>query len=397
MASETFASYAYSFRKIISLTVLAYHGTKEHRLIESPGPYELQIAVTMTGLCGSDLHYYNHYRNGDFMVKEPLILGHESAGHVVAVGSAIPSADFELGDKVTLEVGIPCGSCRLCQSGRYNICKDLKFGSSAKSFPHAQGTLQERINHPARWCHKLPANLSLERGALLEPLGVAIQANRRAALPKGGSILVFGAGAVGMLVAGVARLNGAKIVVIADINAARVDFAVKHHFAHSGSRVLPQRGESIQEDLAIARDTAEKIAQMMLPDGSTFGEADAIFECTGVPSCVQASIFASRPGGKVVLIGMGHPVQTLPISAAALREVDLIGSFRYADTYPEGIEILSRDSGPETPEWDRLITHTYEGLQGLEQAFVTAANTENTGDDLVIKVMVGVRDGVTTI
>lgn len=106
-----------------------------------------------TGLCGSDLHYYNHYRNGDIIVKEPMSLGHESAGVVVAVGSEA-QANFKVGDKVALEVGLPCGECDRCKEGRYNICKGMKFRSSAKAFPHAQGTLQDRINHPAAWCHK---------------------------------------------------------------------------------------------------------------------------------------------------------------------------------------------------------------------------------------------------
>jgi len=112
----------------------------------------VQVAVQTTGLCGSDLHYYNHYRNGDIIVQEPLTLGHESAGVVCAVGSQVK--DLEVGDKVALEVGLPCMECALCQEGRYNICKKLRFRSSAKSFPHFQGTLQERINHPANMCHK---------------------------------------------------------------------------------------------------------------------------------------------------------------------------------------------------------------------------------------------------
>lgn len=112
----------------------------------------MQVAVQSTGLCGSDLHYFNHYRNGDIIVQEPLILGHESAGVVCAVGFQVE--DLKVGDKVALEVGLPCGECGLCQEGRYNICKKLRFRSSAKSFPHFQGTLQERINHPAKLCYK---------------------------------------------------------------------------------------------------------------------------------------------------------------------------------------------------------------------------------------------------
>lgn len=112
----------------------------------------VQISIRTTGLCGSDLHYYNHYRNGDIIVREPLSLGHESAGVITRVGDGV--TNVKVGDKVALEVGLPCGHCERCQEGRYNICKEMKFRSSAKSFPHAQGTLQDRINHPAAWVHK---------------------------------------------------------------------------------------------------------------------------------------------------------------------------------------------------------------------------------------------------
>lgn len=117
-----------------------------------PEPTDVQVAVQATGLCGSDLHYFNHYRNGDIIVREPLTLGHESAGVVTGVGSRV--TNLAVGDRVALEVGLPCEECDLCKEGRYNICKKMSFRSSAKSWPHFQGTLQERINHPAVYCHK---------------------------------------------------------------------------------------------------------------------------------------------------------------------------------------------------------------------------------------------------
>ena len=110
------------------------------------------MSVLSTGLCGSDLHYFNHFRNGDIRVLEPLILGHESAGRVAAVGPGV--TDYKQGDRVALEVGLPCDECHLCLEGRYNICNGMRFRSSAKAFPHAQGTLQEKLNHASKWCHK---------------------------------------------------------------------------------------------------------------------------------------------------------------------------------------------------------------------------------------------------
>jgi len=126
--------------------------SKERRNLDPPQPSEVQVAVQATGLCGSDLHYFYYYRNGDIIVQEPLILGHESSGVVTAVGSS--TSNLDIGDRVALEVGLPCLECDICRGGRYNICKALRFRSSAKSFPHFQGTLQERINHPAVYCHK---------------------------------------------------------------------------------------------------------------------------------------------------------------------------------------------------------------------------------------------------
>ncbi|KAK8220243.1 sorbitol dehydrogenase-like protein [Phyllosticta capitalensis] len=365
----------------------------EDRSLPAPGPNELQVAVRATGLCGSDLHYYHHYRNGDILVKEPLSLGHESAGVVVAVGSE--ATNFRVGDKVALEVGQPCGDCDRCKEGRYNICKGMKFRSSAKAFPHAQGTLQDRINHPAAWCHKLPDSLSLELGALLEPLGVAIHATRRAQLAPLSTVLVFGAGAVGLLVAAMAKISGAT-VVIADIDAGRVDFAVQNGFAHAAYTVPMKRGKDIDESLEIAKETAAAIGQVKKFTGEEVGEVDAVFECTGVPSCLQAGIYATRPGGRVLLIGMGTPIQTLPISAAALREVDLVGVFRYANTYPTGIEVVSRPPSADYPDFTKLVTHRYTGLDSLPEAFEMAAKTKDAEGRLVLKVVVNVNDGTSS-
>lgn len=374
--------------KAMKIRASVLHGAKdlriESRTLLPPSPTELQVSIRSTGLCGSDLHYYRHYRNGDIIVQEPMSLGHESAGVVVGVGSEVQG--FKAGDKVALEVGQPCDTCDRCKEGRYNICKAMRFRSSAKSFPHAQGTLQDRINHPAAWCHKLPEDMSLDLGALLEPLGVAIQASKRAQLAPGSTVLVFGAGAVGLLVAAMAKISGAATVVIADIDEGRVNFAVEQRFAHRNFTVPMKRGATIEEQLAIAKETAATIGQIAKESGGEIGEVDAVFECTGVPSCVQASIYATRPGGQVLLIGMGTPIQTLPISAAALREVDIKGVFRYANTYPTGIEVVSK-SGPDYPNFAALVTHRYRGLEAAAEAFDMAGRTKDDGGNLVIKVV----------
>ena len=140
----------------VTCTASVLHGAKDLRLeqrkLEKPQSGELQVDIKATGICGSDLHYYQHYRNGNIYVQEPISLGHESAGIVSEVGPLVEG--FQVGDHVALEVGVPCRSCNRCEEGRYNLCKEMRFRSSGKGFPHFQGTLQQRINHPATFCHK---------------------------------------------------------------------------------------------------------------------------------------------------------------------------------------------------------------------------------------------------
>lgn len=247
------------------------------------------MTVKSTGLCGSDLHYFSHYRNGDILVRQPLTLGHESAGVVTAVGSAV--AGLAPGDNVALEVGLPCGTCALCTQGRYNICRQMSFRSSAKSFPHAQGTLQEVVAHPARFVHRLPAGLPLEMGALVEPLSVAMHAGDRAALGGGESVLVLGAGAVGLLCCAIAKVRGAGRVVVADINADRVAWAVRRGFADDGVVVPMKRPEGVEAKLEFAREVAALVAEKV--GEAEGGGVHVTFECTGVESCLQAAIYVS--------------------------------------------------------------------------------------------------------
>ncbi|KAJ4422413.1 hypothetical protein N0V82_002969 [Gnomoniopsis sp. IMI 355080] len=360
------------------------HGAKdlrvEERTLPALAPTDVLVKVRSTGLCGSDLHYFSHFRNGDIQVRQPLTLGHESAGTITAVGADVTS--LAVGDNVALEVGLPCNQCSLCAQGRYNICKAMSFRSSAKSFPHAQGTLQDTVAHPAAFVHKLPAGVPLEMGALVEPLSVALHAGDRAALPDKATVLVLGAGAVGLLCCAVAKVLGAKRVVVADINVDRVQWAKDKGFADSSVVVPMKRPEGIDAKLDFAKEVAGLVGAEL--DGS---EVDVTFECTGVESCLQAAIYSTQPGGKILIIGMGNPIQTLPISAASLKEVDLVGVFRYANTYPRVIELLA-SKNPLLPPVEELITHRYENLDSIPEAFEMAGKVKDDKGNLVLKVMV---------
>ncbi|ROT41673.1 sorbitol dehydrogenase [Sodiomyces alkalinus F11] len=376
----------------ITVQASVLHGVKDLRVEERPLPTpangEVQVAVQATGLCGSDLHYFSHFRNGDILVREPLTLGHESAGVVTAIGPDVST--LAVGDRVALEVGQPCEACDLCLEGRYNICPSMKFRSSAKAFPHAQGTLQEKVNHPAKWCHKLPDNVSLELGAIVEALSVAMHAYDRAVLQGNATVLVLGAGAIGLLCSAVIRATGHK-AIIADIQEDRVRFATDNGFAHAGVVVPPRRPASIEDKLSYAQEVAELVKAAQV-EGKAAGQVKVTFECTGVETCMQTAIYSTRPGGKILIIGMGTPIQTLPISAAALREVDLVGVFRYANSYARAIELIAQRP-PDLPPLEKLVTHRFSGLARIRDAFDMAAKVKDESGNLIIKVVVDMGAG----
>ncbi|KAK3996278.1 chaperonin 10-like protein [Cladorrhinum sp. PSN332] len=382
----------------------------QERQLPSLGPNDVRIAIKSTGICGSDLHYYNHYRNGDILVREPLTLGHESAGVVTALGSKVARSrpDLKLGDAVVMEVGEPCGGCELCLEGRYNICREMRFRSSAKAFPHAQGTLQEEIVIHEKYCERVNPNLA-QSGALVEPLAVALHAADRVALPLGNkkkplTILVLGAGVVGLLCAAKCRDLYDALVVIADTNEDRTKWAVEHGFADHYIVVpmRPREVETVEAKLSFANEVAGSIKGTQWPDDvrtpaawkevkpESVGEVDSTFECTGAESCLQTAIYATKPGGKVVLIGMGNPVQTLPISAAALREVDLVGSFRYANNYKKAAsELAGLGSSPGVSiNFEPLITHRFKGIESIAEAFAMAARLKDDDGKMVLKVVI---------
>ncbi|CAL1699105.1 unnamed protein product [Somion occarium] len=367
------------------------HGAKdlryEDRTLWPPQQGHVQVAVLATGLCGSDLHYYMHGRNGDFALQAPLVLGHESAGIVTAVGPGVKN--FVTGQRVAIEAGIMCRDCSYCKKGRYNLCKNMRFASSAKTFPHLDGTLQDRMNHPAHVLHPLPDNCSFEQAALAEPLSVLLHASRRASFTSSSApstVLVFGVGAIGLLACALAKSYGATRVVAIDINQARLNFAKEQGFAEQVYCLsMTDRAKTTEDQLKRAR---ENVGAAL----SAFGEPDGfdlVFECTGAEPCIQMSIHAAITGGKVMLVGMGSRNVTLPLSAAALREVDIQGSFRYANTYPEALALLA--SG-KLPNIEKIITHRF-GLEESKRAFELLAKGRDEDGRMVIKVMIGPSDG----
>ncbi|KAI0034673.1 GroES-like protein [Vararia minispora EC-137] len=352
----------------------------EQRALWPPQPDQAQVQVMATGLCGSDLHYYAHGRNGDFALRAPLVLGHEAAGIVTSVGAGVKN--LVPGQRVAIEAGIMCTNCHYCKSGRYNLCKDLRFASSAKTFPHLDGTLQERMNHPAHVLHPLPDSCTFEQAALAEPLSVLVHAGRRAHLSEGQTVLVFGAGAIGILACALAKARGARRVVAVDINQARLAFAKDNGFADQVF-CLPaaSKPKTPEEALLRAKESGDRILDKFeQADGF-----DVVFECTGAEPCIQMAIHTAVTGGKLMLIGMGTRSTTIQLSAAALREVDIMGSFRYANTYPEALELLG--SG-KLPNLDKLVTHRF-ALEDTARAFDLVSRGADEHGRMVLKVMIG--------
>ncbi|KAJ4425147.1 hypothetical protein N0V82_000202 [Gnomoniopsis sp. IMI 355080] len=426
--SETDDLHQYSCTKSSAITVSVLHGPRdlrlERRTIDQPATGELQIAIHTTGICGSDISYFKKFANGDLCACQPLSLGHESSGVVVSIGPQV--SGFSLGDRVALEVGVPCGQCGICRKGRYNLCKKMRFRSSAKSFPHFQGTLQERVNHPAAWCHKLPDHVSFDSAALLEPLSVAIHAVNRAKPEPGATALVMGAGTVGLLTAAMALQSGCTSVTICDLDQGRVDYAVEHGFAtygyvvprplHTSSSSSSVSGTStpgmdgtmtpassiystLDSKLEGARSLAKDIlavssknpsSTFTMDDDDEDDGVDLTFECTGKEVCMHTCLYATKPGGKLIMVGMGTPIQTLPMSVAHLREVDILGIFRYANTYATGVRLLcaSKQGGRGLPNLDNVVTHRFKGLHRAREAFELASRTADDAGRLVLKVVI---------
>ncbi len=221
--------------------------------------------------------------------------------------------------------------------------------------------------------------------------------------------MVFGAGTVGLLCAAISKAVSQAKVVIADIQEERVRFAVDNGFADAAVVVPMKRPDTTEAKLEFAKQVAESVKSTTIGGDGPIGDVSATYECTGVETCLQASIYVRKriqalfthlfsfnsdrdkqstaPGGRIMLIGMGNPIQTLPISAAALREVDLVGVFRYANTYPRVIELLA-SKNPLLPDFTKLITQRFRGMENIPKAFDMAARVKDDDGNLVLKVMV---------
>jgi len=284
-------------------------------------PYDVLVNVKFTGICGSDVHYWQHGAIGDFIVKAPMVLGHESSGVVSEIGDKVSSV--KVGDRVAMEPGIPCRRCVRCKEGKYNLCVEMAFAAT----PPFDGTLAKYYTLPEDFCHALPENMSMEEGALMEPLAVGVHITRQAAIKPGDSVVVFGSGPVGLLCAAVAKAYGATKIVMVDINEERLKFAEGYAATHT---VVAQRESATNSAARI-----NKHAELGLG-------ADVAIDASGAEPCIQTGIHVLRPGGSYVQAGMGKTDITFPIGAMGAKELNVKGSFRYAQgDYPTAISLVT--------------------------------------------------------
>jgi L-idonate 5-dehydrogenase len=317
----------------LAVVIHAPHDLRiEEGRVAELGPTDVEVRVGAGGICGSDLHYFHDGGFGTVRIKEPMVLGHEIAGTVAAVGPAVRRV--RPGDKVAVNPSLPCEACRYCLAGLANHCLDMRFYGSAMRFPHVQGGFRQRLVAHERQCVAVPAEVPLEKAAFAEPLAVCLHAVSRAGPLLGRSVLITGAGPIGMLTMLAARHAGAREVVITDVAEAPLALARKLGADRAINVASEKDGMAAYE--------AEK------------GTFDVMFEASGNPAALRQGIAAVRPRGIVVLIGIGGEA-SLMLNVLVAKEVDLRGTFRFDAEFAWAVDAIATGRIDPTPLLTEVI------------------------------------------
>ncbi|MBI1280627.1 MAG: alcohol dehydrogenase catalytic domain-containing protein [Anaerolineaceae bacterium] len=312
---------------------------RDIQIPETVGAHDVKIALHTVGVCGSDVHYYDTGAIGQFVVREPMVLGHEASGTVIEIGSAVQR--LKVGDRVCMEPGIPDPNSKATRLGIYNLDPAVRFWAT----PPVHGVLRPTVVHPEAFTFKLPDNVSFAEGAMVEPLAVGMHAANKAQIKPGDVAVVMGAGPIGMLTVLAALAGGCSRVIITDVQQPKLDLA-----ATLGS-VTP---------VNIAKESLKDVV-MKLTDG--WG-ADIVFEASGNTKAAAGVFDTLCPAGRVVFIGIpGAPIP-FDISAAQVKEARIENVFRYAHVYPRAIALMGSGALDVKP----LITNTF-GFEDSIKAF----------------------------
>lgn len=313
---------------------------------ESPGPGQLQVRVAFGGICGSDLHYFQHGGFGTVRLKEPMALGHEVSGVVSALGEGV--AGFHVGQRVAISPSRPCFRCRYCQQGQHNQCLDMRFYGSAMRFPHIQGAFREKLVIESHQAHPLREGVSLAIAALAEPLSVGLHAIQRAGGVFGKQVLVTGSGPIGaLLIAGLRRAGAARIVA-ADL---------------SDTALACARAMGADETINLASQP-----EGLLPYAGDKGQFDTMFEASGSDRALRAGLDVVVPRGVIVSVGMGGDAQ-LPMTQLVAKELELRGTFRFHSEFAVAVRFINEGLVDLRP----VISHVL-GVGDALQAFRLATD-----------------------
>jgi len=305
------------------MDALVIHAAGDLRVEDVPTPEvlanQLRVRVRFGGICGSDLHYYQHGGFGTVRVKEPMVLGHEVAGVIEEVGPGV--SEFAPGERIAISPSRPCGACRFCQMGLQNHCLDMRYYGSAMRTPHVQGAFRREIVVETSQAHRLADTLSDREGAMAEPLSVALHAVQRAGPLLGKKVLVTGCGPIGALLVVAARRAGASHIVVTDIGA----FPLRSALKVGADQVV----NVAEQPEALAAFASEK------------GQFDVLFEASGNERALRGAFDVLRPRGVIVQVGLGGEM-TLPINTIVAKEFDLRGAFRFHEEFAVAVELLNK-------------------------------------------------------
>jgi D-xylulose reductase len=306
------------------------------------GPRDVRIRIARVGICGSDVHYYKHGRIGPFVVDAPMVLGHEASGTVVAVGSQV--THLAPGDRVCMEPGIPDPTSRASLEGHYNLDPAVRFWAT----PPIHGCLTNEVIHPAAFTFKLPANVSLAEGAMVEPFAVGMHAATKAQIKPGATAVVIGAGPIGIMTALAALAAGAGQVILSDLSAEKLAIAAQY----PGIVPFDIRSGSL----------VDRVKQLTAGWG-----ADVVFEASGSLRAYDNIFDLLAPSGTLVLVGMPPGVVPFDVVAAQAKEIRVETIFRYANVYAKAVALLASGKVDLKP----LISATFpldEGIAAFERA-----------------------------